>query len=237
VKDRKVKEIAAIPDLLHALQFGDSMFPVGGFSFSNGLEPAIQEQVVRDPQTLAEFVRTATRQAATCDGVALIEAHRGARCHDRRRVRAADRSIYARKLNEEMRTMTVRMGRKLAQGAAWVASGPTLDWWLHEITEEATPGTYPVGLGLVFAELGVAESDAFAVHQHGVALMMLGAALRLMPLHHLDGQAILYAVDEAVADDYRYASGLALADMSAFTPQLDVLAAAHVNAHVRMFMN
>jgi urease accessory protein len=227
----------AIPDLLHALQFGDSMFPVGAFSFSNGLESAIQEQVVRDPQTLAEFVRTATRQAATCDGIALIEAHRGARCRDSYRVRVADRAVYAHKMNEEMRTMTVRMGRKLAQGATRIASGPTIGGWLREITEETTPGTYPVGLGVLFAELGVAEPHAFAVHQHGVTLMMLGAALRLMPLHHLDSQAILYAVDGAVAGDYRYASGLTLADMSAFTPQLDVLAAGHVNAHVRMFMN
>jgi urease accessory protein len=229
--------MAAIPDILHALLFGDSMFPVGAFSFSNGLESAIHEHVVRDPRTLAEFVRTATRQAATCDGVALIEAHRGTLCGDRQRVRAADRAVYARKTNDEMRTMTVRMGRKLAQGAARIVGGPTLGGWLREIDEESTPGTYPVGLGVLFAELGVAEPDTFAVHQHGVALMMLGAALRLMPLHHLDSQAILFAIDESVADDYRYASGLSLADMSAFTPQLDVLAASHVNAHVRMFMN
>jgi urease accessory protein len=229
--------VAAIPDLLHALQFGDSMFPVGAFSFSNGLEPAIQEHVVCDPGTLAEFVRTATRQAATCDGVALIEAHRGTRCGDRRRVQVADRALYARKMNDEMRTMTVRMGRKLAQGAERIVGGPTLGGWLREVTEETTPGTYPVSLGVLFAELGMAEPDAFAVHQHGVALMMLGAALRLMPLHHLDSQAILAAIDESVADDYRYVSGLTLADMSAFTPQLDVLAASHVSAHVRMFMN
>jgi urease accessory protein len=133
--------------------------------------------------------------------------------------------------------MSLRMGRKLGQGGTRVAGAPTLGWWLREITGGRTPGTYPVGLGVLFADLGVAEPDAFAVHQHGVALMMLGAALRLMPLHHLDGQAILYVVDEAVTDDYRYASGLTLADMSAFTPQLDVLAAGHPHAHVRMFMS
>jgi urease accessory protein len=232
-----VSDVTTIPELLHALQFGDSMFPVGAFSFSNGLEPAIAENVVRDPDTLAEFVRTATRQAATSDGVALIEAHRGGRCGDPYRVRAADRAAYARKVNEELRTMTVRMGRKLGQAATRVTGGPALGRWVREIDEKTTPGTYPVGLGVLFADLGVAEPYAFAVHQHGVALMMLGAALRLMPLHHLDGQAILYAVDEAVADDYRYASGLTLAEMSGFTPQLDVLAAGHASAHVRMFMS
>jgi urease accessory protein len=229
--------VTTIPELLHALQFGDSMFPVGAFSFSNGLEPAIAANVVGDPETLAEFVRTATRQAATSDGVALIEAYRGARGGDPHRIRAADRALYARKANEEMRTMTVRMGCKLAQGAVRVTGGPALGGWLREIDAGMTPGTYPVGLGVLFADLGVAEPYAFAVHQHGVALMMLSAALRLMPLHHLDGQAILYTVDGAVADDYRYASLLPIAGMSGFTPQLDVLAAGHVSAHVRMFMS
>ncbi|MGC9670878.1 urease accessory protein UreF [Planosporangium sp. 12N6] len=229
--------MTAIPALVRALQFGDSAFPVGAFAFSNGLESAVQDRVVHDAATLAEFVRTATRQAATCDGVALLEAHRAARCRAPERIRVADRTVHAYKLGEEARAMTVRMGRKLAEGAARVVGGPALDRWLREITDATTPGTYPVGLGLVLAETGVAEPDAFAVHQHGVALMMLGAALRLMPLHHLDGQAVLYAVDAAVAGDYRSVAGLTLADMSAFTPQLDVLAARHVGAHVRMFMS
>ncbi|GII23867.1 urease accessory protein UreF [Planosporangium mesophilum] len=226
-----------ISELLRALQFGDSMFPVGGFTFSNGLEAAISGRVVRDPPTLAAFVRTATRAAATSDGVALLEAHRGTRSGDPYRARAADRALYARKPNEELRAMTVRMGHKLAQAGARIVGGGTLGGWLRAVTEEATPGTYPAGLGVLFGELGVPEAHAFAVHQHGVAVMMLGAALRLMPLHHLDGQAVLYAVDGSVADDYRYASGLTPAEMSAFTPQVDVLAANHVRAHVRMFMS
>jgi urease accessory protein len=58
--------------LLHLLQFGDSALPVCGFSFSNGLESAIQQHIVHDADSLREFVLTAMRQAATCDGVALL---------------------------------------------------------------------------------------------------------------------------------------------------------------------
>ena len=49
------------------LQFGDSMFPIGGFAFSCGLESAIQKGVVTDAATLLAFARTATsrRRAAT----------------------------------------------------------------------------------------------------------------------------------------------------------------------------
>ena len=64
--------------LARMLQFGDSMFPIGGFSFSCGLESAIQKGVVADVATLDAFARTAVEQAARGDGIALIAAHRAA---------------------------------------------------------------------------------------------------------------------------------------------------------------
>jgi urease accessory protein UreF len=60
--------------LARLLQFGDSMFPIGGFSFSGGLESAIQQRVVTDAASLLAFARTATAQAASGDGIALIHA-------------------------------------------------------------------------------------------------------------------------------------------------------------------
>ncbi len=68
--------------LARLLQFADSMFPIGGFAFSGGLESAIQQRVVTDAITLLEFARTATAQAASGDGIALIHAHRAARTGD-----------------------------------------------------------------------------------------------------------------------------------------------------------
>src|SRR4051812_8376693 len=102
---------------MRALQLGDSALPVGSFSFSNGLESAVQLGVVHDLDTLRQFVSTATQQAATSDGIAVLEAFRAAGAGDLPRVVRADRAVYNRKLNEEMRTMSVRMGRKLAEVA------------------------------------------------------------------------------------------------------------------------
>ena len=68
------------PALARTLQFGESMFPMGGFAFSNGLESAIQNACgdgSRD--TLLDFVRTATRPGGDwATASALIWAHRAA---------------------------------------------------------------------------------------------------------------------------------------------------------------
>lgn len=80
--------------MMRVLQFGDSVLPVGAFSFSNALEPAVAENVVRDETTLGGFVLAAVSRAATSDGIALLEAHRAALGHDIERVVAADKAVY-----------------------------------------------------------------------------------------------------------------------------------------------
>ncbi|WP_320065606.1 urease accessory protein UreF [Micromonospora sp. RTGN7] len=223
-------------ETLKLLQFGDSVFPVGAFSFSNGLEMAVQQGVVHDRTTLQDFVRTVTRLAATGDGVALLTGHRGAVAGDLDRIRQADEAVYLRKINEEMRTMSVRMGHKLAEASARIVGESLLKERIGGAAN-GVPVTYPVALGVLFAELGVTEEDAFAAHQYGAASMVLGAALRLIRVDHLDAQSILFAVNEKVADDYRDVYTAELEDMQGFAPHIDILAGAHQHAHVRMFMN
>jgi len=67
--------------------------------------------------------------------------------------------------------------------------------------------------------------------------MMLGAALRLMKLNYLDGQAVQFRVNATAEELYAQVTSLTLDDMRAFAPAVDILAALHVRSHVRMFMN
>jgi urease accessory protein len=230
--------VSAVSDLMRAIQFGDSMLPVGAFSFSNGLESAVQTGIVHDLETLRQFVQTATEQAAVGDAIALVEAHRGAKAGDLTRVIAADHAVFCRRLNEEMRTMLVRMGRKLAELAVHVVPEASIvNDWLASIKGGQTPGAYPIGQAVVFATLGLSERDAFAVHQYGVASMILGAALRLMKVSYLDAQSILFETNKLAACAYERVSCAVLDDMSAFAPVMDILAAIHVKSRVRLFMS
>ena len=232
-----MKSEPSITDRMRLLQFGDSVLPVGSFSFSNGLESAIQQNVVHDLATLREFVLTAVHQAATGDGIALLEAHRAARESDRPRLVRADWAVNNRKLNEEMRTMTSRMGRKLGEMADYILHAPLAADWVRRIQLRETPGTFPVALGLVFALLRQPEDHAFAAHQYGIATMMLSAALRLMKLNYLDGQALLFEINAGAEKEYDRASAASLDDMATFAPTADILASIHLQSHVRIFMN
>ena len=226
-----------ITRVMRVMQFADSMFPVGSFSFSNGLESAVAESVVTDAATLREFVLTVTRQAATCDGVALLSAHRAVREGDFTAVVGADHAVLRHKLNEEARAMSTRMGKKLAELGARLGVGAILSTWLAAVESGETPGTYPVGIGITFAQLGSPEQDAFAAHQYGAAMTVLGAALRLLRVDHVATQQILFEVNADAEQQYTAVARHTLDDMASFAPMADILAAVHVRSHVRLFMN
>ncbi|MCB8822032.1 urease accessory protein UreF [Microvirga rosea] len=223
--------------LARMLQFGDSMFPIGGFSFSSGLESAVQKGVVTDVSTLLAFTRTATEQAARGDGIAVIAAHRAAMVGDVKELICIDESVYARKLSDEARTMSVRMGKKFAEMGVHVLGAPLLHAWRDCILTGQGPGCYPVALAVNFAVQDLSEHHTFAVHQYGVAAPILGAALRLMKVSHLDTQKILYELSEDLDAAYERAAKTRLMDMSGYAPLMDILAAVHIKAHVRLFMN
>ena len=101
--------------LARLLQFGDSVLPIGGFSFSGGLESAIQQRVVTDAATLLAYARTAVEQANRGDGIGLVCAHRAALAGDVEELARIDAMVYARKLSGETRSMSVRMGKKFTE--------------------------------------------------------------------------------------------------------------------------
>lgn len=228
---------AQMASLARMLQFGDSMFPVGGFAFSSGLESAVQKGVVTDASTLLAFTRTAVEQAARGDGIALVAAHRAAMAGDVTELSSIDEAVYARKLSDEARTMSVRMGRKFTEMGVHVVGAPLLHAWHDRIRKRQGHGCYPVALAINFAVQHLSERHAFAVHQYGVAAPILGAALRLMKVSHLDTQKVLYELSGEIEAAYERAAKACLTDMSGYAPLMEILAAVHVKAHVRLFMN
>lgn len=223
--------------LSRLLQFTDSTFPVGTFSFSNGLETASFEGMVLDAGTLRELAQSQALQAAFSDGVAALHAHRAYLRGDYEAIAKADRTLMLFKMNDEARLMLRRMGKKLAELSARLFDSELMSRWLEDIKAEKLPGSYPVAQGIAYAAAGVDEKALFCAHQYGVINMVLSAALRCVKVSHYDTQKILFELSDQVEALYQEASEMELKDMHAFFPELDILASLHEKGNMRMFMN
>lgn len=219
------------------LQFTDSTFPVGTFSFSNGLESAADVRLVHDAPTLEAFVMAQVRQAAYTDGIAALHAHRAYLRGSYDEILHADKELILCKMNGEARLMLRRMGKKLAELAVRLMDDPIVHRLLDDINAGKTDGCYPVVQGVVFAAAGLDEKELFASHRYGVANMVLGAALRCVRVSHYDTQEILFRLDSEAEAEYEAVAPLGLEDMNAFFPMLDVMASLHEKGNMRMFMN
>ena len=220
------------------LQFGDSMFPIGGFSFSCGLESAIQKGVVADAATLHAFTRTAVEQAARGDGIALIAAHRAAAAGDIDALIQIDAAgIRAQAFRRDADHVGAHGQEVHGNGCRRWSARRCLAHGANASKLSVTPGCYPVALAVNFAVQDLPARQAFVVHQYGVAATILGAALRLMKISHVETQKILYELNGGAEAAYETAAAARLSDMAGYAPLTEILAAVHAKAHVRLFMN
>lgn len=216
----------------------DSAFPVGTFSFSNGLETASHIGLVTDSDSLAQYTAAAARQAAFSDGVAALHAYRAAKAGNYDDILLADSRIMLLKMNDEARLMLTRMGKKLAElSRRLFPDNSIFGKWLDDIKDGKTPGTYPVAQGIAFAVAELDEALLFASHQYGVINMILSAALRCVRVSHYDTQQILMDLSAKTEEFYAEAREMTFEDMNVFVPEMDILASMHEKGNMRMFMN
>ncbi|WP_350304065.1 urease accessory protein UreF [Photorhabdus viridis] len=223
--------------LIRIMQFADSVLPVGAFSFSNGLESAIQNKIVHNVATLSDFTRTALLQAVSGDGRAVVAACQVLNSGQRDAAISYDWAVFNRKLNEESRIMVTRMGKKLAEMAVEVTGEPLIAWWLAQIKSDIAAGTYPITLAVVMSALGAVPREIIVMHQYGVAMTILSAAIRLMRVTHIEIQRILFSLNQDIELFCDEAEKGGVDQMTSYAPVTDVLAALHVGAFTRLFSN
>lgn len=226
-----------ITRLMHLLEFSDSAFPVGTFSFSNGLETAAFEGIVTNAEELEQYTRTALRQTIYCDAIAALIAFRAAAGEEYEMIREADRQVTLCKMNAEARLMLTRMGRKMAEICAQITAAPLMNRWLEDIRKGETAGNYPITQAIHFQQNGATEKDLFAAIEYGTISMILNAALRCVKVSHYATQVILFRICTQAAEDYEEIRHLTFEDMQAFAPEMDIIASLHEKGKMRMFMN
>ena len=223
--------------LMRLLQLADSALPVGSFAFSNTLETAVEQRIVEDEMSLAIFVEELMRQSATTDGIAGLEALRATAQRNYDALLAIDDRLIRSKLNDEMRQMSRRCGRKLAELGAQITSDPFLAEWLEDIVAQRTEGSYAVTQGIIFSISGLSERALFATMQYGVMTTTLNAALRCMRITHLQTQQIIRSLGELTEQLFEEVRELHIDDLNSFFPMFDTLASLHERGKARMFMN
>jgi urease accessory protein len=224
------------PRLLSLLHFADSAFPTGGYAHSFGLERYCQAGIVRDREGLERFLLTQLEGAAgPCDATAAAAAVRALGRGDLAACRRLDEELEAMKVVKEFREGSRQMGRQTLRVAARLTGDSRLGAYLDDVDARRAPGHHAIAFGMSGGALGWdAEATATAL-LYATTALLVGAALRLMPMGQLEGQAVLWSLHPVIRRVAREAAERAPGDLWSFAPGQDVQGMLHERQDARLF--
>jgi urease accessory protein len=170
---------------------------------------------------------------AVCDRPALVEAFR--RADELPRLAALDRELEALMLAEELREGSKRAGASLLSVHERIGT-PGAAEYRSAVRAGAALGHLPLVQGALWRGAGMDEAAAQAASAHTFCVALLGAALRLGVIGHLQAQEILLGLREVIAG-LLAAPVPALDQMYACTPAAEIAAMRHEVQSGRLFAN
>lgn len=221
--------------LLHTLWLASPALPVGGFSYSEGLEAAVDAGLVFDEaSTAAWLVDQLHLGLARSDLAVLAQAIPAWQQNDLARVRALNDWVLATRETQELRLQTEQMGRSLLE---WARSlGPLSGGVLESLLAAALqPPTYPVAMACAAAASGAAPQFSLQGFAFGWAENLVQAAIKSVPLGQSAGQRILARLVQEIPGAVSHAMALGDDERQAFTPLLAILSARHETQYSRLF--
>jgi urease accessory protein len=221
-----------LPTLLHLC---DSLFPTGGFGYSEGLETATASGQVASADHLREWVDVCLEESiGRVEAPTVWQAWPAFVAGDWRTLERLDREMTALRPASASRRANRAMGWRLA--TTWQALHP--EGSLDEVIAMARAGdvgpTFPVAFACACASSGIerrATVEAFAYNRLAATI---SAAMRLMPIGQTAAHAVLAAaaarvpavMDRMAARD---------ADAEAFAPSMDLAVMSQQYLHSRLF--
>jgi urease accessory protein len=208
-------------------------FPVGAFSYSSGIEWAVEAGDITDAASLRDWLATMLNDGSGfCDAVFVAQAHRATSARDEAALREIAELAAAFAPSRERQLETSTQGRAFIDIArsAWACEG------LDDMAAACGgPIVYPVAVGLVSAAHAVPLAPAMHAFLHAVVSNWISAGARLVPLGQTDSQRILAGLEADVAATARRALTASLADLGSATFRADLASLRHETQYTRLF--
>jgi urease accessory protein len=220
--------------ILQAIWQADGAFPSGSFAFSYGVEGVVALRSKLDGAALAELTVTIIRQRwMTCDRVALVRAFRAAGNLDA--IADIDRDVEASTFGSTIREGSRRNGGSFLASHARLGEATAVRL-RQAVASGVCLGHIAVMQGVVWQAMGLDEKLAQIAAVYSAASGAVTAAVRLGAIGALEGQKVLRGclplIDTLVAEPVPEDS-----ELSSFIPFLEIAAARHARADLRLFVN
>ncbi len=218
--------------LLQLMWLASPALPIGGFSYSEVLEAAVESgRVTNETEASAWLVDQLHLSLSRSDLSAVAQAIPAWRTEDHARIAQLNAWVLHTRESSELRAQTEQMGRSLLE---WLRKHTTATPTQID-TLAAMDASYPMAFALAASATGAPLRDCLLTYAFGWAENMAQAAIKSVPLGQSSGQRILSALAAEIPAAVDHALALDDATRQAFSPMLAILSSQHEVQYSRLF--
>ena len=218
--------------LLQLMWLASPALPIGGFSYSECLESAVDIGFVATETEASDWLADQLQLSlARSEMAVLAQAIPAWRAADHERIAALNGWVLQTRESAELRAQTEQMGRSLLE---WLRTHTTASATQIQVLTALQP-TYPLAFALAAGSTSAPLRDCLLAYAFGWAENMMQAAVKAVPLGQSAGQRILSRLAAEIPSAVDHALALTDETRQAFSPRLAILSAQHEVQYSRLF--
>jgi urease accessory protein len=222
----------SMPALLQLIWLASPALPIGGFSYSEGLEAAIDHGLVHDEHSAAEWLVDQLHLTQSRGDMAVLGQMVTAwQTRDDKRLESLSQWVHATRESAELRLQSEQMGRSMLE---WLRNQDAIDDSTIALCNRWVP-TYPLMFALALSRTGASLEQCLQTYAFGWAENMVQAAIKSVPLGQNSGQRMLTKLAQHIAPAVSHALQVTDDTRQAFSPMLAILSAQHETQYSRLF--
>ena len=219
--------------LIELMRLASPALPVGGFSYSEALESAVDAGLVTDlHQARAWLLDQLHLNLAHSDLPVVASAFNAWRRGDVERARELNQWVTMTRETRELAQQSQQMGRSLVE---WMRQRELHDPLLEPAAAFSPAPTWPLAYALAASRTGAPQREALIAFAVGWAENMVQAAIKAVPLGQSAGQRLLDALGEEIPRAVDAAIVMPDSQRQAFAPMLAILSSLHETQYSRLF--
>jgi urease accessory protein len=218
--------------LIQLIWLASPALPIGGFSYSEGLESAVERAGLATESIASDWLSDQLHLSLARGDLAVIaQAIPAWRTNRISRIRQLNDWVLQTRETSELRAQAEQMGRSLLE---WLRNHDGAN--ARHINDcAALPPTYPIAFALAASQTDAGVRDCLLACAFGWAENMMQAALKSVPLGQSSGQRILARLSREIPVAVETAMQLPDDERQAFSPMLAILSSQHETQYSRLF--